>query len=253
MFFILSKVLLFLLSPAFWIILLLLWSFYTKREKRKKIFRIIALVLFIVFTNPFLINVLVRAWQPAYVSLPAKGYSAGVVLGGFTANDRDGSVYFTSSDADRFIQTTKLFHTGYIKNIIITGGAPSIFKTDRIPEAIQVKNELLLQNIPEANIFTEYTSNNTFENAVNTKKLLDSLQLSPPYVLITSAMHVPRAKAVFNKAGMEVIAYPAAFKEINSKKNITDFLVPSISVLNNWNVFLKEVFGLAVYKLSNKA
>jgi uncharacterized SAM-binding protein YcdF (DUF218 family) len=253
MFFILSKILVFLLSPFFWIVLLLGWSFYTKKEKRKKYLRIISLVLFIVFTNPYLFNVLVRAWQPDVVVLPKeKKYSAGILLGGVTKTDIYDRTYF-GADADRFIQTTKLFQSGSINNIVVTGGNASIIKSKKTPEAIQVRDELLLQGIPAKNIFIEYESKNTFENAVLTKRLLDSLQLPPPYIMITSAMHVPRAKAVFKKAGIEVIAYPAAFKEINSKRSFTDYVVPSIEVLGSWNIFLKEVVGFSIYRVTNKA
>jgi uncharacterized SAM-binding protein YcdF (DUF218 family) len=252
MFFILSKILFFLLSPAFWIILLLLWSFYTKKEKRRKYLRIISLALFIVFTNPYLFNVLVRSWQSGVTVLPNKKCSAGILLGGLSKTDKHNNFYF-SSEADRFIQTTKLFHKGVIENIVVTGGNPSIAKTKKTPEAIQLKKELLLQGVPDSNVFIEFESRNTYENAIFTKRLLDSLQLAPPYALITSAMHVRRAKAVFKNAGLDVIAYPASFKEIDSDKSLDDFLVPSIDVLANWSSFLKEVIGLFVYRITGKA
>lgn len=253
MFFILSKILLFLLSPAFWIILLLLWSFYTKKERRRKYLRIVSLVLFIVFSNPYLFNVLARNWQGDVTTLPPnKKYAAGILLGGLSKTDRYNNFYFTS-EADRFIQTTKLFRTGKIENIIVTGGNSSIIKSTKTPEAIQLKSELLLQGIPDSNIFIESQSKNTFQNARFTKRLVDSLQLAPPYVLITSAMHVPRAKAVFKKAGLDIIPYPAVFREVNSNESLRDFIIPSIHILNEWNAFLKEVIGLTVYRLTNKA
>jgi len=233
--------------------MLLLWSFLTKKDSRRKYLRLVSLAVFIVFTNPYLFNVLVRAWQTDVAALPMnKKYSAGILLGGLSKTDRHNNFYF-ASEADRFIQTTKLFRTGTISNIIVTGGNSSILKSNKLPEAIQLKNQLLLQGIPDSNIFIEHQSKNTFENARFTKNLLDTLHLAPPYILITSAMHVPRAKAVFNKAGLDVIPYAAAFKEIDSHKNLGDFIFPSVTVLDNWKDFLKEVIGLWVYKMSNKA
>jgi uncharacterized SAM-binding protein YcdF (DUF218 family) len=252
MFFILSKLLLFLISPAFWIISFLLWSFFTKRPRRKKKLRIISLFLFIVFTNPLLFNFLVRKWQPSPVILSnQKPYSTAIVLAGMTGLDKSNRAFF-GSDADRFIQATKLYHSGIAQNIAITGGYPSLFGKSKTSEAEQVKQEFLGQGIPADRVIIETQSRNTYENAVFTKRILDSLKLPPPYILVTSAIHIPRAKAVFAKAGLDVIIYPAAYKQINHRKGIDDIL-PSIAILSNWNAFLKEIVGYNVYKWTGKA
>lgn len=252
MFFILSKLLLFLISPSFWIIALLVWSFLTKKERRKKVLRVTVLCLFLVFSNPFLLNVLVRGWQPAPVDLPkGKKYSAAIHLGGVSMTDIDKRMYFGEA-ADRFIQLTKLYHTGVVQHVLVTGGSPVIFGKSTVSEADQLHQQLLMQGIPDSSIIVENISRNTFENAVNTKHILDSLKLSPPYVLITSAVHVPRATAVFKKAGLEVMPYPSAYTEIRQKFNIND-LIPSLDVLTDWNFFIKEIVGFAVYRITGKA
>jgi uncharacterized SAM-binding protein YcdF (DUF218 family) len=252
MFFVLSKLLLFLLSPAFWIISFLLWSFITKKPGRKKILRITSLCLFIIFSNPLLFGILLRKWQPAPVTLSAgKTYSTAIVLSGITSLDKNDRAFF-GPDADRFIQATKLYHSGIVQNIAITGGYPSVFGKSRTSEAEQVKQELLTQAIPAEHIIIETQSKNTYENAVFIKRVLDSLKLPPPYLLVTSAMHVPRAKAVFAKAGLDVIMYPAAFKQVDHDYSLND-LIPSIGVLSSWNPFLKELVGYAVYTWTGKA
>lgn len=252
MFFILSKLLLFLINPSFWIIALLVGSFLTKKQRRKKVLRIIVLCLFIIFSNPLLLNVLVKAWQPKPVDLPAgKQYAAAIHLGGVSMTDRNGHMYF-GKFADRFIQATKLYHTGVVKNVVITGGSPVVFGKQRVPEADQLRQQLLMQGIPDSNIIVENRSWNTFENAVNTKHILDSLKLPPPYVLVTSAIHIPRAKAVFKKAGLEVIPFPSAYTEIEQRFSINQ-LIPSLDVISDWNFFLKELVGFAAYRMTGKA
>jgi len=54
--FILSKILLFLLNPLFWICLAFLLSWIIKKPVWKKRLRITAVILLLVFSNPFLIN-----------------------------------------------------------------------------------------------------------------------------------------------------------------------------------------------------
>jgi uncharacterized SAM-binding protein YcdF (DUF218 family) len=252
MFFVLSKILLFLLSPGFWILFLLAWSFATKREKRKKGLRIATLVIFIVFTNPWLFNVLVRSWQPERKGLPPGRYSAVILLGGMTMVDKQQRSYF-GSDADRFIQATRLYHTGQVEYIAVTGGSPKVFKKDDPAEALRLYPELRAQGIPGERIIVESASRNTFENAVFVRRKLDSLQLKPPYLLVTSALHIPRALAVFKKAGIEVIPCPAAFKQVNGSKSFVDYIAPSFELLTQWRFFLKEVVGLVVYRITGKA
>jgi uncharacterized SAM-binding protein YcdF (DUF218 family) len=252
MFFILSKLLLFLISPAFWIITLLLWSFLSKLPRRRRILRIIAGALFVVFTNPFLLNCFVLQWQAKPVALPpGKSYSAAILLSGITGIDKNGKAFF-GSDADRFIQTAKLFHAGAVQHIVVTGGYPSIYKKFETSEAEQLRREFIQQNIPAERIFVETKSRNTYENAVNTRHILDSLKLPPPYILVTSSVHVPRAAAVFEHAGLNVLSYPSAFRQIDYKIGIEDF-IPSISTLAGWNPFLKEIVGYTIYRWSGKA
>jgi uncharacterized SAM-binding protein YcdF (DUF218 family) len=252
MFFILSKLLLFLISPAFWIILLLVWSFYAKGPLTRRRLRIVSLCIFIIFSNPFLLNVLALKWQAAPVTLPqGKTYSTAILLSGITGIDRNGKAFF-GGDADRFIQTAKLFHSGAVQNIVITGGYPSVFKKIESSEAEQLRGQFIQQDIPPDRIFAETISRNTYENAVNTKRILDSLKLAPPYILVTSSIHVPRATAVFKHAGLDVIAYPSAFRQIDYKKTIEDF-IPSINTLSSWTPFIIEVVGYTVYKWTGKA
>lgn len=252
MFYILSKILLFLLSPFFWIIVLLGWSFYTKVEQRKKRLKILSVVLLIIFTNPFLFNVAVRSWQTERPVLPeGKTYDAVILLSGMSKTDRHEQSYF-SEEADRFIQAIKLYRRGNAKYIAVTGGGVGLFKHSK-PEADFLQQELMLQGVPADKILKENISKNTYENAVFIKQKLDSLHLKPPFLLVTSAIHMPRAKAVFENARVQVIAYPGPFKEVNHKKSFADYTVPDASLLKEWRIFLKEIVGMWVYKITGKA
>lgn len=159
---------------------------------------------------------------------------------------------FFGSDADRFIQATKLFHQGVVQKILVTGGSPTLTGEKKIPEAFQLRMELLQQGIPDSSIIVEHRAWNSYENAIYSKQILDSLHLAPPYILVTSAIHVPRAAAVFRKAGVAVIPYPAAYDEIDRRFSISDF-IPSTEVLTGWNPFLKEVVGKMIYRLTGKS
>jgi uncharacterized SAM-binding protein YcdF (DUF218 family) len=243
---------LFVLSPAFWIVALFAWSFLTKKDKRRRVLRIIAVSLFVIFSNPFLYHRASLSWQGTRPALPqGKNYSAAILLGGMSMMDRQGNVYFTDN-GDRFIQATRLYHSGVVQYVAVAGGSANLFKKT-IPESYKIREELLAQAVPADRILTEGRSRNTYENAIYIKQTLDSLKLQPPYILITTASHLPRATAVFRKAGVDVVPYPAAFKEVDSKKTFVDHIVPSVETLGKWSVLLKEIVGLWVYRLTGKA
>lgn len=253
MFFILSKLLNFLISPFNWLIIFTLIALLTKNITRKKRFAILSISWFIFFTNPFIIHRLTLAWQqPKKVLAQNETFSTGIVLAGFISfNYKDSQGYYGQA-SDRFIQALRLYKLGHIKKILITGGSGSLWK-QQYKEADFVKDQLLEYGIPLQDIIAENQSKNTFENAANSKKILDSLHIPGPYLLITSALHMKRSIQVFSKAGLLCVPYPANFIAIDNPPTVASVLMPSSGAFTGWDLLLKEVIGLAVYKITGKA
>lgn len=252
MFFVLSKVLYFLLVPFWWIVILLVWMWRARSPRLKRILLIISLVLAVVFTNPFIYRALVLKWQSRPVTLPpGKKYDAGIVLGGMAGYDRYERGHFGSS-ADRFIQTANLYHQGFIRRVIITGGTGNL-RQNEPAESFFLRKQFLENGIPDSCIIIEYRSRNTYENAVYTKRLIDSLHLSPPFVLITSAIHMKRSEAVFRRAGVSFVPFPCDFKVNEVRPELENYIVPDVSLLDEWSYFFKEIIGLFVYRITGKA
>ncbi|MEO6134445.1 MAG: YdcF family protein, partial [Ginsengibacter sp.] len=101
--------------------------------------------------------------------------------------------------------------------------------------------------VPDSVIFIEDASNNTQENAINSKRILDSLQLPPPYLLITSAFHLPRAQITFKNAGIPNDGFPCNYTDGMDSFSWDD-LIPTPVGLLGWNLYLKELAGYAYYK-----
>jgi len=237
-----SAVLSWVLSPFNWLVVLLILAWIVKKRSFKKIALILAACIFIVFGNQWLFNWYVKKWQPKPVAVnPVLQYSCGIVPGGFASPDENANGYFNSS-ADRFIQAVKLYKAGEIKHLLISGGNG---KTDEnsFQEAAWVKGELLAFGVPDSVIFIEDKSNNTNENAANSKIILDSSHLRPPYLLITSAFHMPRAALTFRKAGVVVDPFPCNYSAGMGSSSLSD-LIPTFSTLLSWDIYLKEAVGL---------
>jgi uncharacterized SAM-binding protein YcdF (DUF218 family) len=120
-------------------------------------------------------------------------------------------------------------------------------------EANFIKEKLVTLGIPAEKILTDSTSRNTLENAVNSKAIIDAEGLKGPFLLISSAMHLPRAKLVFEKHNINVIPYPCDFDSKNIGNNfIEDYVLPSSLALNKWENLIKEIAGITVYKITGK-
>lgn len=211
------------------------------------------LLLFLFFSNPYIIHKIVIAWQyPLKEMKQGEQYETGILLAGFVGFETKTKQGYYGGASDRFIQAVRLYKLGHIQKILVTGGSGSIWR-QQYKEADFVKEQLMQMGVNPAAIVIDNQSRNTYENAVNTKHLLDSLQLKSPYLLITSSMHMKRSIQVFQKQGINPVPFPSNFRAINNPQTITEILVPSIRALDDWDAFLKEAAGLLVYKITRKA
>lgn len=231
--------------------MLLVWRYFAKRPVTKKRLAVAAIAILILFSNNFLYSTLVMAWQPAPVEISGdKKYDAAIVLGGLSGYDKYNRGFF-GNNADRFIQTANLYHRGIVKKIIISGGSGSFLK-DEPGEAIFLREQFIANGISDSAISWEARSKNTYENAVYSKQLVDSMHLQQPVLLVTSALHMRRSMHVFARAGFHCVPVPCDYKVTSQRLTVIDFL-PDVDVLAAWPLFLKEVVGLVVYRLTGKA
>jgi uncharacterized SAM-binding protein YcdF (DUF218 family) len=240
--YVVSKVFTFFLSPACWLFILLVCIYLAKLRITRKRLVIAATVIFILFTNNALFKTAVNAWQPKPVNLQHKQYEVGIVLGGMSGFDKNNRGFFQDA-ADRFYSACKLYYAGTIKKIVVTGGTVA---KDKPEEADFIKAEMISIGIKPKDIITETRSKTTRENALYTKSIIDSLNLSAPYVLITSAEHIPRASKLFKNVGLIVIPYPCAYEVIDDDVTIDDYLLPRLRLLEGWQRFLKELIGTVI-------
>lgn len=247
MFFILSKVLDFLLSPLIWIILILLYAFFSRNAGIKKKFFLAGLLLLLFFSNNFIVNEALLAWEGKPMSISElKNYDTAIVLIGITSNHKgiNDRVFFNKG-ADRLLHAVQLYNAGKIKKILVSGGSGAIMG-EQISEAGQLKKVFIYCGVPEAAIIIEDKSNNTVENARFSKRIIDSLYPSgEEFLLITSAFHIPRAEGCFKKAGIRVDTYPVDFYS-NERAGS---LIPSGYALHKWSILIHELSGYIIYKI----
>lgn len=252
MFFVLSKTLNFLFLPLTMVFISLLLSVVIKRQPWRKRFFWTGFALLLLFSNDFISNELMKVWEiDAKPFKDMRPYKVGIVLTGATQAfiQPDDRVYFQRG-ADRVTHTIQLYKLGLIKKILVSGGSGRLLKVDE-PEAEKFKKVMVLSGIPASDILIENKTRNTHESAVAVKRMLDSLQLKPvDCLLITSAFHMRRSLACYNKAGLNVESFSTDFYGLPEKYFLASILLPSIQGFIIWEKLFKEWAGLFAYKLA---
>ena len=249
MFFFLSKILFYLIMPIFWILVLLVYGLAAKNRDRSRLAFKLALGIMLFFSNPFLMNEAWLLWEKEPVPVKTLGvYDAGIILSGFTSLEKSPhDRVYTNKGADRFLHALMLYKTGHIRKIIVAGGLGDMRKT-KVSEAAEIKTLLLLAGVPQADILLEERSHNTYENAQYTRQLLRRHPNLKSMVLVTSAFHMRRASACFEKAGIAHIPFPADYYS-NDRKLGLGSLFPSEEALTHWSRLVHEVAGYVIYKM----
>ncbi len=112
MFFILSKVLTFLLLPYTQMVIWFLLGMFLKKTIWKKRFLWLGLIYLLFFSNQFIVNEALLIWEvpPTPLASMKHSYELGIVLGGTTEGDRTprDRIYILKS-AERMTHTVQLY------------------------------------------------------------------------------------------------------------------------------------------------
>jgi uncharacterized SAM-binding protein YcdF (DUF218 family) len=217
----------------------------------------IALIILFLSSNAWTSHWLVQSleWQNIpKTELPSA--DAIVVLGGGTRSQAYPRPDVDFTDAgDRVWYGATLYHAGKAPKIIVSGGRID-WRGAGKPESEDLTKLLIAMGVPSTDVIPEGESLNTHENAINVQKILQQENFKT-ILLVTSAMHMPRALAIFQHLGIKVIAAPTDYRmsqlEIDEPNRQTESVI--ISFLPDEERFvhttqaIKEYIGLLVYKL----
>lgn len=254
MFFILSKLFYFLLSPYTWLIIALYFAFFSKKPLRAKRAKRLVIFIALFFSNTFIYKEVCRQWEVFGTPMNQIGhYDVAIVLGGMTEYNNDLKELSLRRGGDRIWQAITLYKTKHVKKLFISGDHGYLI--DRgMHEADQLKAILIKWGIPEKDILTESVSKNTYENAQETKKVLEQkLPKANRFLLVTSGRHMRRSLACFESAGLNCRPFSTDLYT-GPKRFYTfeDFVIPNVSVVDDWNGLIKEMVGYIVYDFTGK-
>jgi uncharacterized SAM-binding protein YcdF (DUF218 family) len=251
MFFVLSKTLSYLVMPLTLIVLCFLASAFLKNLKWKKRFFWIALGMVLFFSNDFISNECMRAWEIEVTPLnKLEKHKLGIVLTGATLEHSPKDRVYFQRGADRVTHTVQLYKTGLLENILISGGTGKLVGSEE-PEADKFRDAFLLMGVPDSVIVIENETRNTAESAIEVRKMLTRLGYKgSDCLLITSAFHMRRSLACYRKAGIELQPFSTDFYSYDRDYSIDSFIVPKLDAMMIWQKLVKEWVGMLAYKIA---
>ncbi|MEQ9607194.1 MAG: YdcF family protein [Kiloniellaceae bacterium] len=259
-FFFASKIVWFFLTPLNCLIFLLLAWLLLRRLAWRRLAGL-ALALLLLYGGAILLTPLpelaVRTLENRFPQPAVDGAAIGgiIVLGGATD---DGAVAeargqaVLNGAAERLTTAMALHRTLADKTLIVTGFSGRL-QPQGWNEAEITARLFEQQGVDMARVRFEAQSRNTAENARLTAAMIGAMTgamtgpAERPWVLITSAWHLPRAVAAFRAENLDVLPYPVDFRTAPAQLTWPRDIGSSLGLAG---IALHEWLGMLVYWLS---
>lgn len=254
----------FLVSKLFWMIaqplslafILVILSFAAALLHRRRIgllagsgaAAVLFLTLFTTTGSYVLQGLEARIVKPA--NEPAD-ISCMIVLGGAFETEvttaRGGTEF--NQAADRFVEALRLARNYPSSRILVSGGDGSL-SGDYEGDAAAAERFFAAFGVGPERLIKETQSRTTFENATNTKVLLENEGLSG-CLLVTSAFHMPRSVGLFRKLGIDVRPWPVDYRTSGKVGLGLDFTQPTLNAQQTATA-AREWIGLVGYYVAGR-
>jgi uncharacterized SAM-binding protein YcdF (DUF218 family) len=249
MFFVISKVLLYLVLPPSGIMILMAIGFLIVKQKRMVGWGLIVfgfLLLYGLSTGP-VINSLIIPLETSYPPLKDKTVHADaiVVLTGGISDLSWLGLEPEPSDLslERLVKGVMLYRA-LRRPLIIAGGSGSLINSE-LPEADAMSRVAVDLGVLEQDIVIENKSRNTRESA----RAVRGLHKGKRIILVTSAFHMKRSVALFKKQGFDVAPAPTGYLALHQPVSWYSF-IPSAAGLTISSVALSEYISFAWYSVT---
>ncbi len=226
------------------------WALHKGKNRLAKMILVAVFIFSLVLSFPFSASTLIsflESQHPAQRVSQVTPAQAIVVLGGTVSNSLPPRIEPEETRESRLSIAAKLFLNKKSPIIFVSGGVPySGPRGELRTESTDMKEYLLGFGIPSEVIIEEKQSRNTKENVEYLTNLLEAQGIQQ-FILLTSAYHMPRALSLFKKQKFDIIPFPVSFRHDADIK--WQNLIPNLVTLDNSTLALKEILGMATYRL----
>jgi uncharacterized SAM-binding protein YcdF (DUF218 family) len=229
------------------IALLLLW----KSKRRSGIFFVVtAMAVLWVSSMPIVANTVLGKLEQRYPAVALNEIPDSkclVVLGGAIQPVRPPRVDINLLDSvDRISKTASLYRAGKASVVIISGGNQP-WSPQLKSEAVETRTLLVAWGVPAEAIVVDETSRNTYENAFNSIALLRESKCRNP-LLVTSAAHMTRAVASFERFSVDVFPVSVDVRAVRTLRLTVFDFIPDTHALGMTTNAMREWVGQRVYR-----
>lgn len=251
--FVISKLLTAITQPLFWLTVWWILALVLLNYKRPVALVMLwsGLVIFALLGFRSIPDALLRPLESSY-KIPRveaiKQFVGLIVLGGATGDpdvfQGHGQVPLGES-AERMTVSLALMRQHPKLDMVFSGGEGRLL-TSGISEAHLAQIFYQEQGLDMVRVKLESGSRNTRENAQQVARLLGE-RCKQPWLLVSSAWHMPRAMNEFAAVGCNVTAYPVDFRT-GVTTPWTEYALAQSLLL--WQTAVHEWLGLLVYSLT---
>lgn len=254
--FVLSKLVGYLTQPLLWVFALLLLGLLLQKRKpqfaRRLLWGALLAMLCMGWMGPpeWVINRLERQYAEMPLDADLRGYVGVVVLGGATESGALQQAHVQpqlNGAGERMTAPVAMLLRHPHLRIVFTGGEGALFGSGP-SEADRAKVFFESVGLTAGKVEYESVSRNTFENAVLTAQL-PGMDTKQRWLLVTSAFHMPRSMATFEKAGWNVTAYPVDFFT-GTEATWTNYSLGGGA--GRWELAVHELLGLVAYRIKGR-
>jgi uncharacterized SAM-binding protein YcdF (DUF218 family) len=246
----LLSILVYPLSMALWGLLIGLILLLSRRRRSGAVLIGFGTAVLIAGASPLVAATLYRGLERQFMPVALERIDTAdaiVVLGGAVGAPLPPRLYVDlHGGSDRVLHAARLYRAGKAPLLIVSGG--NVFPESRVgPEADYIAELLRQWGVARDAIVIEGASRNTRENALETRKILSG-RGKRTVLLVTSALHMPRALATFRTAGVDASPAPTDFRLVDSDRPQVFAWLPSAGALEATTAAMHEWLGLAYYR-----
>lgn len=251
--FLASKLLAFAIEPLFWVLLLLLAGLLLLRLRPQLGQALGWMALLVLAASCWTSGpeVLVRSLESRYArpaTIDVRQQVGVVVLGGALSSPELWAAHRQvglNEQAERMTEAVALLRQYPHLRLLFTGGIAGVSATGAT-EAQRARAFFDAMGIEPSRVVYEASSRNTYENALHSASVA-GVDKNQPWLLLTSAFHMPRSMGVFRRVGWNVTPWPVDYRT-TAHDSWFDFSLHNGPSL--WSLALHEWLGIWAYRIA---
>jgi uncharacterized SAM-binding protein YcdF (DUF218 family) len=247
---IINKLLPIFVLPLGWVVLLLLYALF--QRKRGPV--LVALALLYVSCMPcvggWLTLQLESRHKPVALAEIEEADAIVALSGFFGPASAPGYLPNIGEAGERLEAGIELWQRKKALWLVFTGGRLPWYRQSEL-EGEQSKRVAVERGLPEAQVLVTREVGNTVDESHAVADLMRE-RAWKKVILVTSALHMPRAARLFRKASVEFVPFPVDYRvDPVAPRTLLDFL-PSADGLRETQGALRELYGLAFYAVTGR-